>query len=110
MEYRELRFSNLSPEWQSFVREMQFLNFGYFINLGISYDGEPIHLDDSETIETHRFPGMHEDRPECRLEDFILPAEVVDLIAVVEEIPCRRIRKLQVRHGLPFQVELGGEI
>ncbi|MCP4662414.1 MAG: hypothetical protein GY856_44010 [bacterium] len=84
---------------------MQRLNFGTLKNLRV-IDGEPELHDDFECIAIYRFPGDNSPRPETVREDFALPAEVVELIEALQDLYCRRIARVEVRHGLPFKMEV----
>ena len=99
------RFSSLSPKWRSLVRRMQRLNFGYLLNLRV-VDGEPELHEDFESIATYRFPGDNSPRPEFDREDFVLPAEIIEFIETLQNLYCRRIAKVEIRHGLPFKMEV----
>jgi len=84
---------------------MQRINFGHLKNLLI-VDGEPELHEDFESIATYRFPGENDTRPEAYLKDFVLPAEVRDFIATLMSMDMAKVSRVQIRHGLPFQMEV----
>ncbi|MCP4573818.1 MAG: hypothetical protein GY838_15785 [bacterium] len=105
MANRPTRFAELSPKWQELVRRMQRLNFGTLTNLRV-VDGEPELFEDFESVATFRFPGDNSPRSEIAREDFALPAEVIEFIETLQGLYCRRIARVEVRHGLPFKMEV----
>jgi len=105
MAVREIKFSTLSPQWQEVVRRMQRLNFGHFRNFRV-VDSEPELHEDFESHASFRFPGDNNPRPETYLEDFVLPAEICDFIGTLKSMGMAMVSKVQIRHGLPFQMEV----
>ena len=105
MSCSQIPFSSLSPERQELVRKMQRVNFGYLKNLRI-VDFEPDFHDDFECVTCYRFPGDNEPRLESYLDDFILPAEVCEFLTILDDLVMVKIVRVQIRHGLPFQMEV----
>ena len=105
MAIKQVRFKTLSPQWQELIKRMQRLNFGYLENLRV-VDGEPELHEDFKSAATYRFPGEKSLRPEFCLDDFVLQDEVNSFIETLEEMYCRRIAKIEIRHGLPFKMEV----
>ena len=97
--------SNLSPAWQDLIRRMQRLNFGYFTNVCVE-NGEPKFDEHTGSVALYKFPGENAPRPESDLDDFALTAEACEFIEAVRKLRTKRIFKIQVRHGLPFQMEV----
>src|SRR5580693_680416 len=109
-----LRFSQLSVPRQTLVRLCQSINYGHIQDLSIK-DREPL---------LHRRPAVlldikldSEERPrdECASTDFLLCAETVRLMALLDQIDNAKISRLEVRAGIPRRVilelrisELGG--
>jgi len=102
---RPTRFSHLSPAWKKLVRQMQRLNFGSIS--GIQFvDGEPVLDANVKIMARYRFRADNEVRPERSLPDFPLPEEVLWLHQTLHAEGCCRIARLEVRGGLPKEVDL----
>lgn len=104
---RQVRLSELSPQWQNLIRRMQRLNFGCMRNL-IVVDGQPVLAEDFESVATYRFPGVNRARPESCLKDFSLQAEHIEFIDTLKLLRNCKISKIRVGRGLPFQMEVAG--
>ena len=105
MANKQIRLSSLSTQWRDLIRRMQRLNFGHLRNLRV-VDGEPELHDDFESVATYLFPGDNSPRPETDRGDFVLPAEIIEFIETLQNLYCRRIAKVEIRHGLPFKMEV----
>ena len=105
MTNRPVRFSQLSPAWRTLVRQMQRLNYGILSNIQ-NVDGEP-GLDAGVQIVAHyRFRAENTVRPERSLSDFVLPEKILWLIEVFSTEKSCRIARLEVRGGLPTEVDV----
>ena len=105
MKAKPERFSDLSPRWKDFIRRMQRLNFGCFTNAKVE-SGEPSIDEQTRKITRFKFPGSNAPRPESRLNDFVLTAEVCTFVDIVKTLKDGRIPLIEFRHGLPFQMEV----
>jgi len=106
MAIKQIRLRSLSPQWQELVKRMQRVNFGYLKWLRV-VDGEPERFgDEFEIVTKYKFPGENVPRSEAYLDDFVLPAEVVDFIGTLQDLYIARIPIIHIRHGLPVQMEI----
>ena len=109
-----LPFSQLSPARQGLVRLWQSMNYGYIQDLLIK-DREPV-LDPGPVV-LFDIKLDSEERPRLELDsaDFLLCAETIRLMALLDQIKNGKISKLEVRAGIPRRIvyehrisELGG--
>jgi hypothetical protein len=112
----EPRFSNLSALRQGLARLCQSTNYGEINNLPVC-DREPV-LSDPQCVVLVDVKLDSEERPrqETDQSDFLLSAEVVRLMALLDKIQNGRISKLEIRAGIPRRVvwenrvtEFGGD-
>ncbi len=101
-------FSQLSLGRQRLVRLMQRVNFGRIEGLLI-VRGEPVFKPAPRTIQAIKLGGDHGPRQEAALRDFRLAAEVIEMIERLAQLGDGRIERLDVRHGLPFFMEIEQE-
>ena len=79
---------------------MQHLNFGYVESLTIQ-SAEPVLSPKPIIVRERKFasePEGHQDS-----EDYLLKAQIVELFLLFDEIRNGTIRKLEVKHGIPFR-------
>lgn len=97
--------SILSPDRCRLVDTCTALGFGRLERLGVC-GGEP-RFDPPPVIVTERKLGC--DEPAIvRSPDCILKPTVIDLLRVLDRVGNGCIRCLEVRHGLPFRIEIEG--
>jgi hypothetical protein len=98
------RFSNLSALRQELLRHCQSTNYGEINNLAVR-DCEPI-FSDPQCIVLVDVKLDTEQRPrqEVGQTDFLLSAEVVRLMALLDTIQNGKISKLEIRAGIPRRV------
>lgn len=97
--------SSLSGHRARLVEWMQRLGFGTIENLVVR-DGEPI-LDPPPRVVSHvKFGAENGPRPEAVLEEFTLKAQVRDLFDRFDSLSNVTIRALEVKHGLPFRMQV----
>jgi hypothetical protein len=101
-------FSQLSPARQRLVRLMQQVNFGRIENL-LFMRGEPVFKPAPRTIQAIKLGGDHGPRQEAALREFRLAAEVIEMLGRLNQLGDGRIERLDVRHGLPFFMEIEQE-
>ena len=101
---RPVSKSDLFATEQSFVVAMQQLQFGRYELIRIER-GELV-LDPWPTTVRHvKFCGTA-GQPDSAAEDFLLKQQVVALFEYVRAVDDGEIRCLEVRHGIPFSMEI----
>ena len=96
--------SDLSPSEREFVLAMQKLGFGQFE--GVRIVGGELTLDPwPKMVKSIKF-GAQESSFAGNSSDFVLKQQVVQFIHCVRELENGEIRQLEVRHGLPFAMDL----
>lgn len=96
--------SSLSHSRARLIECMQRLDFGSIEHLVVR-DGEPVLDPPPCVIRDVKFGGENGPRPESNLDDFVLRAQVLDLLARLGSIGNGTIRCLEVKHGLPFRMQ-----
>jgi hypothetical protein len=96
----EIRYSQLSSPRQALVRLLQTVNFGRVEELEI-HDGEPVFDPAPRVTFDIRLDLDEAARPELRLPDFALPAEVCRLIQQLDQLVRGTIARIEVRAGVP---------
>jgi hypothetical protein len=84
---------------------MQRLGFGTIEHLVVR-DGDPVFDPPPHVIREVKFGAENGPRPEASLEDFALKTQVQDLCAHFDSLGNATIRRLEVKHGLPFRMEV----
>jgi hypothetical protein len=101
---KEHRFSDLSALRQGLVRLCQSTNYGGINDLAVS-DREPILSDPQCTVmQDVKLDSEQRPREETNQSDFLLSAEVVRLMALMDEIQNGTISSLEIRAGVPRRV------
>jgi len=111
---RASRFSDLSPARQILFRLCQSTNYGHIQDLPVR-DREPV-LDPEAVVSIDvKLDSEERSRDEFSSADFLLCAEAVRLMALLDQINNGKISKLEVRAGIPRRIlyehrisELGG--
>ena len=100
----EPRFSNLSALRQRLARLCQSMNYGEINNLPVR-DCEPV-LEGPQCVVLVDVKLDSEERPrqETEQSDFLLSAEVVRLMALLDAIQDGKISKIEIRAGIPRRV------
>jgi hypothetical protein len=109
-----LLFSRLSPGRQFLLRVCQSTNYGYIQDLHVR-DREPV-VDPAPIVFADiKLDSDERARDEFNNADFIVCAEIVRLLALLDQINNGKISKLEVRAGIPRRIvyehrisELGG--
>ena len=84
---------------------MQRLGFGTIEHLVVR-DGEPVFDPPPRVIREVKFGSENGPRPEADLGDFALKAQVRDLLDHLGSLRNATILRLEVKHGLPFRMEV----
>lgn len=95
--------ADLSPARARLVVLMQGINFGYIEGL-IVRAGAPVLNPPPRVVREVKFGGENGPRPEAGKQDFSLKAQVLELFAQMEAMGDAIIRRLDVKHGLPFKM------
>ncbi len=94
---------DLSSERRCLIEQMQAVNFGRILNIQVR-DGEPRITPMTKVERLVRFGGNNNARPEGALDDFALKGEVVEFIDAIERMGDGLILRLEIKHGLPFDM------
>ncbi len=101
METRKISF--LSPARQLLLRQLQDLQFGRIENLAV-IRGEPVWDAGCRLIRTVKFGSANP--PQTFSADFELKKQVRELFQTLDETSEGLILSLEVKHGLPFAVDI----
>jgi hypothetical protein len=82
---------------------MHVLDFGRIMNLPIR-NGEPVLDPWPSTIKDIKFPS--EPSPVVDANDFVLKRQAAEFFAYTRGVRSGTIRVLEIRHGLPFKMEV----
>lgn len=93
---------SLSQTQQQLIELLQRLNFGRIENLEIR-NGEPVLSPAPKTVREHKFGGDNSPRPESGADNFLLKAQVIELISLIKDLQDGSISLLEVKYGLPFR-------
>ena len=97
--------SSLTPARRRMVERLQQLNFGR-VEGHLVRGGEPVFGPATRVVREIKFGGENVPQPERGLDDFVVKAQVVELLRCLSEIGDGRIDVLEVKHGLPFRLIL----
>lgn len=97
--------SSLSAPQRRLVELMQRLNFGRIEDL-IIRGGEPVFDPAPKVIQKVKIGGENGPRPEVACEDFLLKKQTIELLETITDRTEGRILAIDVKHGLPFAVEI----
>jgi hypothetical protein len=84
---------------------MQSLRFGTIEGLVVC-GGEPVIDPPPRIVRDVKFGGENGPRPEAKLNDFALKEQVRDLLDQMDALGNGIIGCLEVKHGLPFRMEV----
>jgi len=96
--------SSLSPARRQLLLRLQTINFGRIEDLRLQ-NGEPL-LETATTVREIKFGGDNAPRPEADLTDFQLKAQIIELFSHFDRIRDGVVRLLEVKHGLPFKMNV----
>ncbi len=98
---------DLSPSEQRFVEAMTELGYGRFESLRIDR-GELILDPWPCTVRNVKFGTASQAETRERPAEFDLKRQVAEFFEYVRSVEAGEIRTLEVQHGLPFSMEIGG--
>jgi hypothetical protein len=96
--------SDLLASERAFVAAMRQMHFGRFERLRI-VQGELVLTPWPATVRDVKFCAK-DDRAETPDGEFLLQPQVAELFEYVRDVDAGEVRELQVRHGLPFAMEI----
>jgi hypothetical protein len=99
--------ASLSQARRRLLELMQRMNFGRIEGLVVR-GGEPVLAPLPRVVREHKFGGENGPRPERDAEDFLLKAQVVELCHFLDRFGDGTIALVEVKHGLPFKLEVVG--
>ena len=97
--------SSLPDSHQRLLELMQTINFGRIEDLRVS-GGNPIFSPSPKIIQKVKLGGDNGPRPEAYCDDFLLKKQSLELVAAIKELGEGKVRSIDVKHGLPFAVEI----
>jgi hypothetical protein len=100
-----LRFSDLSPAERLLATTIADLWFGRFESIRIDH-GQPVLDPWPVIVRGVKFGSDALQRPRSASEDFELKRQCVELFDYIRRVGSGEIRCLEVRHGIPFSMEV----
>ena len=100
-----VRLSDLSAPRQALIRLCQFTNYGQIQSFEIR-DCDPVLTPTPSVLVELKLDGDEEPRLEVGLADFIVRAEICQLLAHFDELKNGSIERIEVRGGIPRRVIL----
>jgi len=97
--------SDLPPGRARLVELMQNINFGRIEGLAVE-DCQPVLDSPARIIREIKFGGQNGPRPESVVADFALKSQVLELFRCFDGLSDGVIEILEVKHGLPFRMEV----
>ena len=95
---------DLSPSERSLVRALQQLGFGHLESVKIR-NGAVVLEPSATVVRTVKF-GATETEQQSRSWDFELGKSMAELFEYIRGVDQGEIRRLEVRHGSPFSMEV----
>jgi hypothetical protein len=97
--------SSLSNPLHQLIELMQFINFGRIESLHV-HGGQPVFEPAPRVIQKLKMGGENGPRPEAGLQDFWLKQQTVELLRAIAELGDGEVSVIEVKHGLPYSVEI----
>lgn len=91
------------------VEMLQRINFGRIEHLPV-FDGQPVLGSIGRAVSTVKLKSENGPRPEFESSDFLLKQEIVELCGQLDQIGTGHIDLIEVKHGLPFLLEIDRRI
>jgi hypothetical protein len=98
-----VRLADLSPARQALVRICQTINHGSIEDLEVRRS-EPIFDPVPVVVKVVKLDVDEEPRPELALSDFVVSAEVVRLMRLLDKMDSGSIRHIEIRAGVPRRI------
>ena len=97
--------SSLSHARRRLIELMQRMNFGRIEGLQVRA-GEPVFDPAPRVIRKLKIGGENGPRPEAACGDFWLKHQAVELFEAIASVGEGEVLAIEVKHGLPFSVEI----
>ena len=95
--------ADLPPAEGRLVELMQGINYGRIEGLCVRR-GTPVLNPPPRVVHEIKFGGENGPRPEIAKADFVLKAQVRELLAQLEALGDGVIHSIEIKHGLPFRM------
>lgn len=102
---RPVSTRDLLPSERCFLNAMRVLGFGRFESLQIR-DGEWVLDPWPTTVRDVKFGAQDGNNPGTTAGEFALKQQVAELFEHIRNVEAGEIRTLEIRHGLPFAMEV----
>lgn len=99
------RKTALSPAQADLVTMMQKLDFG-IIEGFVVRNGQPVLKPRPRIVRDVKFGAGNGNRREAGLTDFALKSSVQDLMDTLASLGNANVRRLEIKHGLPFRMQV----
>lgn len=99
-----MKASSLSPARRQLLLRLQTINFGCIEGLRLQH-GEPV-LESATVVREIKFGGDNTACPQSSLTDFQLKAQIIELFSHFDRINNGVVRLLEIKHGLPFKMNV----
>ncbi len=99
-----MKASSLSPARRQLLLRLQTINFGCIEGLRLQ-QGEPV-LESATIVREIKFGGDNTACPQISLTDFQLKAQIIELFSHFDHINNGVVRLLEIKHGLPFKMNV----
>ncbi len=100
-----MRKTDLTGPRRRLVALMQAIDFGQIKKLVVR-DGEPDFHPSPRVVRKIKIGSPDAPRAETELVDFALKSEVEELFRYMDQLGTGIIRAIEIRHGLPFSMEV----
>jgi len=97
--------SSLTGPQQRLVELMQQINFGRIEDLQVR-NGVPVFNPPPRVIRKLKVGADNSPRPEYGFDDFLLRQQTEELLSAIEQMGDGEVLVIDVRHGLPFSLEV----
>lgn len=103
-----MRKSELTPSCRRLVELMQEVHYGEIRGLCVR-EGRPTFVPRPRIIRMEKLDAEEDPRPPAPAEDYVLKKQVQRLLEHLQRVRDGMIRRIQVKHGLPFSLEVETE-
>lgn len=105
----EIRKSHLSHSQRQLVELLSRVHFGRIESLHVR-NGQPIFAPHPRVIRTLKMKGQNAPRDVMSSDNFVLKAEVAELLEHLRQLGDGTVHRIEVAHGLPLLAEVQGTI
>ena len=97
--------SSLKSSQCRLVELIQQINFGLIDRLQVR-DGQPVLDPPPRIVQKVKLGGDGDRGPVTTSEDYLLKSQVIELLATIAGINDGEVLRIEVKHGLPFSMEI----